>query len=68
MTDSKAPPKYLTVKQTAEYLQISERTVWNYIAAGKLDNRPFISGGPSRITVESIQQLENGGDNGYHRD
>lgn len=45
-----------TLAEIAEYLMVSNRTVWNYIASGKL--KAFKLGNSYRVTKESLQEFQ----------
>ncbi len=45
-----------TLAEIAEYLMISNRTVWNYIASGKL--KAFKLGNSYRVTKESLEEFQ----------
>lgn len=52
---------YLTIKQAAEYLQVTARTVFRYIEAGKLKaSQPMGSNGSWRISASSVERLLEG--------
>ena len=42
--------------EIAEYLMVSNRTVWNYIANGKL--KAFKLGNSYRVTKESLEEFQ----------
>lgn len=48
MQTSEYPNDYLTIKQTAEYVGLSERTIRNYIQAGRLRAKRL---GPREIRI-----------------
>ena len=45
-----------TLAEIAEYLMVSNRTVWNYIANGKL--KAFKLGNSYRVTKESLEEFQ----------
>jgi excisionase family DNA binding protein len=45
-----------TLAEVAEYLMVSNRTVWNYIATGKL--KAFKLGNSYRVTKEALEEFE----------
>ena len=45
-----------TLAEIAEYLMVSNRTVWNYIASGKL--KAFKLGNSYRVTKESLEEFQ----------
>jgi excisionase family DNA binding protein len=48
-------PKSYTILQAANKLNVSRRTIYNYIASGKLlTNRTGVT---QRVTAESLEQL-----------
>jgi excisionase family DNA binding protein len=49
----------LTVKQAAQALQVSEKTVWNLMAAGKLQYVHIL--GARRIAVDELRRLSKHG-------
>lgn len=48
---------WLSVKQTAEYLQLDAQTVRRYVADGKLTGRQLVAGGKILISASSIEKL-----------
>ena len=48
---------WLTVQQTAEYLQCTTRSVHRYIEAGKLEFSQIVPNGKIRIPAASIRQM-----------
>ena len=48
---------YLTVAQTAAYLQCHPQTVMNYLRAGVLKSSQLVAGGRHRISSASIEKL-----------
>lgn len=51
--------EYLTVKQAADYLQISTQTVRRYITDGKLQASQIVPNGKIRIPKLCIDELLN---------
>lgn len=45
-----------TLAEVAEYLMVSNRTVWNYIATGKL--KAFKLGNSYRVTKEALEEFQ----------
>jgi len=45
-----------TLAEIAEYLMVSNRTVWNYIASGKL--KAFKLGNSYRVTKEALEEFQ----------
>jgi len=45
-----------TLAEIAEHLMVSNRTVWNYIASGKL--KAFKLGNSYRVTKESLEEFQ----------
>lgn len=45
-----------TLAEVAEYLMVSNRTVWNYIVTGKL--KAFKLGNSYRVTKEALEQFQ----------
>lgn len=50
--------KLYTKKEVAEILGITERTVWNYIKAGKIKASKI--GGKWKVTEENLKKYVNG--------
>jgi excisionase family DNA binding protein len=50
-----ACPRLLTIKQAAEHLNVSERTVWRLIETCKLRARKI--GRSTRIATEDLEKL-----------
>lgn len=50
-----ATPIYYTLKETAEILRVSERTIHNYLKSGKLKGKKV--GKSYRIKLEDIKAL-----------
>ena len=50
--------KLYTKKEVAEILGVTERTVWNYIKAGKI--KATIIGGKWKITEENLKKYVEG--------
>lgn len=48
---------YLTVAQTAAYLQCSTRTVHRYLDLGLLSYSQLVPGGTIRISANSIEKM-----------
>ena len=48
---------YLSVAQTAAYLQVSTRTVHRYLDSGLLSASQLVSGGTIRISAVSIEKM-----------
>ena len=53
--------KVYQVKDVAKLLEVSERTVWNWIRSGRLESVKI--GGVVRVTREQINKVLNGEDN-----
>lgn len=49
------PQKSCTILQAAQRLHVSRRTIYNYIAQGKLQTTK--AGVTQRVTAESLEQL-----------
>lgn len=45
-----------TLAEVAEYLMVTNRTVWNYIATGKL--KAFKLGNSYRVTKEALEEFQ----------
>mgnify|MGYP001221597679 CR=1 FL=1 len=45
-----------TLTEIADYLMVSNRTIWNYIATGKL--KAFKVGNAYRVTKESLVEFQ----------
>lgn len=45
-----------TLAEIADYLMVSNRTVWNYISSGRL--KAFKLGNSYRVTKESLQEFQ----------
>jgi excisionase family DNA binding protein len=52
MTDA---PRYIKIREAAELLQLSDRTIRRWLASGALEG--FKVGGVVRVDVESIDKL-----------
>jgi len=48
---------YLTVAQTAAYLQVSTRTIHRYIDSGLLSASQLVPGGTVRISASGIEKM-----------
>ena len=48
---------WLSVAQTAAYLQISTRTVHRYLDSGRLSASQLVPGGTVRISATSIEKM-----------
>ena len=60
MTDEKPQMldrDYLTVQQTAKYLQVHPQTVKTYLKTGILTSSQLVPGGRHRISAASIEKL-----------
>jgi excisionase family DNA binding protein len=55
-----ADHEYFTVKQTAAYLQVSERTIHTYIKTGRLEYSQPVRRGAIRISKTAIDNLMEG--------
>lgn len=45
-----------TLAEVAEYLMVSNRTIWNYISSGKI--KAFKLGNSYRVTKESLEEFQ----------
>lgn len=45
-----------TLTEVAEYLIVSNRTIWNYISSGKL--KAFKVGNSYRVTKEALEEFQ----------
>ena len=51
---------WLTRRQAAEYLQVTTRTIDNYIRAGLLRSAQLVPGGAVRISASSVEKMLEG--------
>lgn len=51
---------WFTRKQAAEYLQVTEKTIDNYIRKGLLRSAQPVPGGAVRISASSIEKMMGG--------
>ena len=53
-----ATSKTVSIDRAAEFLQVSRRTIYNYIRRGYLQTTRTIGGQSQRVTLESLAQVQ----------